>query len=816
MKTPAHITIIKTLRTILVVLLAAIPAIRAMADWQLNGPVTPPGIGGTYWSLALGTSYPPLPCVPLLFAEGSVYEIVGLPGNYAYDDTGNPDHTWPTTMRQSSEETGGDPGGDPQPMIDYGTNLWIEIVNLTNQLSDAGTQQVANLFLHNTTAGTVYEIISSVDPSIPMINWVSEGLWLAAGTNTATPVPVWNRTNELCFRGKVWDGTFSHGVATNGQLYLLCQDTNAIHGVINGITNTITPIYSNWVVLQPPVWTANFGFSGDDLGPTNLFSFFDQQNLHAVLGFSRSMSNFALAFNPLSTIDTHSWPNLTYLEMWHATNLVSANVTNCPKLYRVCFESIEYVDGTTTNGIKDVLNFTGCTNLADLRAANNNITNIIFGPNGGSNIWHFCTRDARSTRGAFPIIQGIPFKSLPSLRQLWVFRDDSYVDNIFLTVTNSPKLESVQAYANFFQSAHFDGQTNLQELLLYSMPSMTNLVVTGCSNLLVLNVQGDTLSVNAIDSVLVALDQMGTHGGSALLDGTGNSAPSNVGLTAVDSLRSKSWNVQVNPQSPYITNIVVNATTNSATITWTTDIASDSIVHYGTTTSYGSTGTGSSGVTSHSVILTGLISDTIYHFYITSTSGAYTGYSGDNQFVTSVPGSIRFVTTSASVNLHIELNQSATVTWVWGDNTTNSSSSHTFGTSGPYTNYLTVVPTNALTLFGRLCSGSTTLSSVSGLTNYPNLQDLFFYQCGVSDISLAGCSNLVHIALAGCNPTSAMEDQWFKDLADAQPTSLAPGTSAYCDNLQNYFFYPASPGPTSGSTTASNHLYSIGWHLSPN
>jgi hypothetical protein len=222
--------------------------------------------------------------------------------------------------------------------------------------------------------------------------------------------------------------------------------------------------------------------------------------------------------------------------------------------------------------------------------------------------------------------------------------------------------------------------------------------------------------------------------------------------------------------------------------------------------------TGNSATTSHSVTLNGLTANVTYHFYVTSTSGANIGYCGDNQFLTATVGAIRFVSTSTSVNMHVAVSGGATVTWMWGDNTTNSSSLHTFSTSGPYTNYVTVVPTNALTEFGIICGGSTTLSTVSGLTNYPNLEDLFFYQSGLSEISLAGGTNLVHIALAACSPTSATEDQWFIDLAAAQ-SSLAPGTAAYCDGYQNYLFYPSTPGPTSTSLSARSYLSGIGWHL---
>lgn len=54
---------------------------------------------------------------------------------------------------------------------------------------------------------------------------------------------------------------------------------------------------------------------------------------------------------------------------------------------------------------------------------------------------------------------------------------------------------------------------------------------------------------------------------------------------------------------------------STATITWTTDEASDSQVEYGLTTSYGSSSSlNGSLVTSHSVGLTGLASNTLHHF----------------------------------------------------------------------------------------------------------------------------------------------------------------------------------------------------------
>jgi hypothetical protein len=77
------------------------------------------------------------------------------------------------------------------------------------------------------------------------------------------------------------------------------------------------------------------------------------------------------------------------------------------------------------------------------------------------------------------------------------------------------------------------------------------------------------------------------------------------------------------PAAPVISNVrSSNVTPSSATITWTTDTASDSQVDYGTTLSYGaSSALNSSAVTSHSVTLTGLAASTVYHFRVKSKDG---------------------------------------------------------------------------------------------------------------------------------------------------------------------------------------------------
>lgn len=68
--------------------------------------------------------------------------------------------------------------------------------------------------------------------------------------------------------------------------------------------------------------------------------------------------------------------------------------------------------------------------------------------------------------------------------------------------------------------------------------------------------------------------------------------------------------------------VTANTTGTSVTITWTTNEASTSRVDYGTTASYGSNVEDLTLVTSHSVNLTGLTTDTLYHYQVTSKDAA--------------------------------------------------------------------------------------------------------------------------------------------------------------------------------------------------
>lgn len=91
---------------------------------------------------------------------------------------------------------------------------------------------------------------------------------------------------------------------------------------------------------------------------------------------------------------------------------------------------------------------------------------------------------------------------------------------------------------------------------------------------------------------------------------------------------------------PALSNITASSVTQTgATISWTTDEASDTQVDYGTTTAYGASSTLNGGlVTAHSAVLGGLTNSTQYHFRVKSKDmSGNLALSADNTFTTADP-----------------------------------------------------------------------------------------------------------------------------------------------------------------------------------
>jgi hypothetical protein len=159
--------------------------------------------------------------------------------------------------------------------------------------------------------------------------------------------------------------------------------------------------------------------------------------------------------------------------------------------------------------------------------------------------------------------------------------------------------------------------------------------------------------------------------------------------------------------APAISAVTASAITAAgATITWTSDEASDSQVEYGLTTSYGSvTPLNGSMVTAHSVPLTGLTDATVYHYRVRSRDAAGNLATSGDFTVTTQDGTAPVITAVAASSI---TKSGAAITW-----TTNEPSDSQVD-YGPTTAY----GTSTAVASSLVTSHSTTLSGLQEATLY--------------------------------------------------------------------------------------------------
>ncbi|WDT74630.1 MAG: fibronectin type III domain-containing protein [Candidatus Manganitrophus sp.] len=152
-----------------------------------------------------------------------------------------------------------------------------------------------------------------------------------------------------------------------------------------------------------------------------------------------------------------------------------------------------------------------------------------------------------------------------------------------------------------------------------------------------------------------------------------------------------------------------NLTSNSATISWTTNEAADTQVQYGTTSAYGSTTSLNSAMTtSHSQGLTGLSPSTLYHYRVLSKDAAGNlATSGNNTFTTPAPPDTTPPTFSGITASSLAFD-SVAVTWSTNEP---SSSQVEYGTTTAYGSLSTLDST-------LVASHTRTLSNLNPSTTY--------------------------------------------------------------------------------------------------
>jgi hypothetical protein len=182
---------------------------------------------------------------------------------------------------------------------------------------------------------------------------------------------------------------------------------------------------------------------------------------------------------------------------------------------------------------------------------------------------------------------------------------------------------------------------------------------------------------------------------------------------------------------------------------------------------------------------------------------------GTNNFAGGT-NAITFVTISRVSHMEIRTAAGTTpaISWHFGDGTTLSGSkivSHDFGTTGVFTNFVKVVPTDSVTYFGAqegyVQQG---IKAVYGAKNFRNLSFLYLYDEGFSDLSITGCKQLLQLHFSGNYVPVAACDQWFIDLNNAV---AGPVTGAD--------FYYSANRRTSRSDAAWTSLVNKGYTMHP-
>lgn len=240
----------------------------------------------------------------------------------------------------------------------------------------------------------------------------------------------------------------------------------------------------------------------------------------------------------------------------------------------------------------------------------------------------------------------------------------------------------------YLVTASYPGYTNIVKTVNVAVGSVTgNMYVADfqlgagppivISNVNVTNVTKTSVTINwttdQASTTQVNYGTTSTYGSSTLLDSSMVTSHSQTltGLTPgtlyhFQAVSTNATGTAVSPNTtfrtllpPEITNVTAtNITSNSATITWTTNQSSTSQVQYGTTTGYGSTTQfDSTLLMSHTVNLAGLIPGTTYHYRVTSTNANGSTTSADFTFATNGTVTISNV---ATTNL---TGTSVTVTW---------------------------------------------------------------------------------------------------------------------------------------------------------
>ena len=257
------------------------------------------------------------------------------------------------------------------------------------------------------------------------------------------------------------------------------------------------------------------------------------------------------------------------------------------------------------------------------------------------------------------------------------------------------------------------------------------------------------------------------------------------------------------PTTVNITNVQTISTTTSTTqVVWITDVASNSVVSYGTTTSYGSnTPVDPTMVTSHQVTVSALSAGTTYYFQVQSTdSKNNNGKSGGHKFATvgvNISGTISPSKGGAGATVTLSGTTSATTT-------ANGSGAYTF--SGLASGSYGVAPSNPGYTFTpanqNVTAGTSDVTGVN-FTATGNVVAPSITTQPASQTVTAGQAATFTVVASG---TAPLTYQWQKNgvnIAGATSSSYTTPATTTSDNGSTFVVVVSNSAGTATSNAAT-------------
>lgn len=239
------------------------------------------------------------------------------------------------------------------------------------------------------------------------------------------------------------------------------------------------------------------------------------------------------------------------------------------------------------------------------------------------------------------------------------------------------------AYVQFTPAIVTSGYYNIYEWHPQRSDASSNVPIiinfTGGSTNIGLNQQINAGSWNFLGQYFFA---SGTSGNARVTD----AIPEPTAMVTADAIK---FSYVFSPTPAVISAIATtNLSSNSVTITWNTDLASDSAILFGPSTNYTSTVSNSTQLITHSLTLTGLAPGNTYHYAVASTvPNAQQSISSDLTFSTPPAG--------VSATLIID-NPNASITGTWSTGTSSPDkfgADYRFKNGGNGSSYVQFAPT---------------------------------------------------------------------------------------------------------------------------